>query len=357
MILGGRSVLLLVATALLAAASAHAQAPGPEEPRRRWKKAAFSLDAEMRLLHETNLFHVPRRREAGFGTDTGPYERFHRMSGPDDMAARLTVDLGWRWKHESKRWISAGFRARGLAHGENGIADSSQLRVEAAFGVTKDDSLRLRATHEPERFRKNRSREAFPGIVVFEPAEEGRTELELRYEHEWSRRWATSLALARRRRDFADPFDARDELRRSWIAAGRWSPVKRLDFELSWERRRGRTGTEVQTQVSKDRSYEEDVVALDTRLKLPRSWRVTLGAARRTRDYVTEIVADASRHGRTDHRWTLALGAEKRFHGPWSLSLDVQRTDQHSGREVPGVPPRDLGWTDVEASVAVGFRR
>jgi hypothetical protein len=349
-------VLLLAAAALCAAASAPAQEPAPDAPVRRWKKADFGLDAELRLVHESNVFHVQRRHEAAFATDTGPYERFHRMRGPDDMAARLTVDLGWRWKHESKRWISAGLRARALAHRENEIADSTQFRVETAFGVTRDDTIRLTASHEPEHFRKNSSREAFPGIVVFERADESRTELELRWEHEWSRRWTTTLALGRRRRDFAEPFDARDEVRRGFTAAARWSPVKRLDLDLSWERRRGRTGTEVQTQVSKDRSYDEDVVGLDARVKLPRSWRVTLSAARRTRDYVTEIVEDASRHGRTDHRTSLAVGAEKRFHGPWSLSFDLARTDQRSGREIVGVPSRDLGWSDVEASVAVGFR-
>ena len=342
------------ATTLLLAASA-ASADPPAEPR--WKPVTFSLDAGLNVEHESNLFHVQRRHEGRFDTAADPYERFHRMEGPSDTVTKLKLDAGWRWKHASKRAIALGVGASRFMHARNEIADRASFRLEAIFDVTKDDSVRLQSSYEPKHFAENRSREAFPGISVYERADESRFEWNLRWERRWSAKWSTSAGLDWRRRDFAPPFDARDGRRLGWSGGVRYEPVKRMALELEVRTRRARTPRVVQERIEKDRSYDEEAVSLRIRFRPPGHWRVTASAEWRAREFVTDVAADASRFGRTDHRLQLSLGCEKRFHGPWSFSAGIAETENDSGRELSAVPSRDLGWENLVTSAGVRFQK
>lgn len=332
-----------------------AEAPRPEG--RRWKPVAFKLDAGLRLGRESNLFHVRRRYESLLDTDTAQYQRFHRMKGPADTEARATLELGWRFKHASKRAMALGFRSRQHAFVDNEIANYSEFQLGASFDVSRADTLRLGIEVVPRHFHKNYRYEAFPGITVFDRADERLTTWSLGYRRDWTKRVSTVAEVARSRRDFAEPFDARDEERDEWTLGVRVRSGKRVSATLSHGGRHATTARALERGVLKDRSYDDRTWSLDLDFNLPRRWHVLPSVLRRERAYATKVVEDASRHGRTDRRWALGLKAERTFKKGWLLACDVSQLRNDSGRSAPGVPSRDFDYDDVSVGITIGFTR
>ena len=348
---------LLGLLGLFIAAPALAKEPSETEAPRKRKPVVFSLDASLDVMRESNVFHVARRRLPGFATETAQYQRFHGMEGPDDVGALLSMQLGWRWRRSSHRAIELRFRAQRESFVDNEIADGSGFRITGIFEPSRHDRLRLDAGWAPERFRKNASYEAFPGISVYGRADETRASASLAYERELSKRWTATAGCSWRKRDFASPFDFRDEERIGWSAGVAFEPVKRLALSLEAGRRRGSTGLEPAGTYAKDRSYEDDVVSLGVGVKLPRKWRIEESTSFRSRDFTTSAIEDATRHGRTDRRWSTSLAALKRIGDHWSLRMGVSRLDRHSGRVVPGVSAHALGYDDTAAWMGFGWSR
>ena len=355
--------------ALLACGSARAQSDDPPTPdsgsapvpakaakaaKARWKPVAFTLDAGLRISHESNLYHVQRRHEADLAVQAAPYERFHGMKGPSDVEGKLSLDLAWRFKHISKRAITLRLRSRQHAFQDNEIANWSEFQFTTGFELTKKDTLSLDIDYLPQRFRKNRSNEAFPGIVVYERSDARQFGQSLQYAHAWTKKWNSTMGWGSWRRDYAAPFDERDADLSSWSVATRFKPMKRLALELGFERRSTRTGSEIQSGVEKDRSHDDDLTSLDVQVKLPHHWRVTQKTVYRARDYTTDVVADTSRFGRTDHRWTFGLDVEKKLKAGWTLAFDVSRLENDSGRSVTG-PSSPYGYDDLVAGVSIAF--
>jgi len=317
----------------------------------------FRLNASLRLGHSSNLFHVARRHEAAFETDTAAYERFAGMEGPGDGEATLSLDLGWRFKHASKRAIEIRLRSRQHAYLDNEIANFSELGLDTRFDVTKKDALTLELDVVPKHFRKNYANEAFPGIRVFERADVRSTGWRLEHRRDWTKAWASKMAIGGGRRDVAAPFNARDADRSAWSVGARWKATKRLALELSHERRKASTPTRVELGVAKDRSHDDAVTTLDLTFNLRHQWRVSQTTVYQVRDYTTSVAADTSRHGRTDHRWVLGAEVRKGLKAGWELQFDVSRLDHRSGRETSSGSSRKYGYDDVGAGVTISYSK
>ena len=350
-----KTVQLISIAGVVTLAAASCVAAPPAEGR--WKPVVFTLDAGLRLGHESNLFHVQRRYESLLDTDTAQYQRFNRMKGPGDTEARATLDLGWRFKHASKRAIALGFRSRQHAFQANEIANYSEFHVEGSFDVTKADTLKLGIDYVPRHFHKNYSYEAFPGISVFDRADERMTTWSLGWKRDWTKKLSTAVGVARAHRDFAEPFDARDEERDEWSLGARWHANKRVSASLSLGGRHATTAHALEQGVVKDRSYDDRTWSLDLDFNLPKHWHVMPSLLRRERDFATKVAADSSRYGRTDRRWVYGLEAELTFKKRWRLAWDVSQLRNDSGRSAASVPSREFDYDDLSVGMTIGFTR
>ena len=353
----GAGVLSAVALILLEA-SARAEDPPTAEPLPHgWAAPQFRLGAELRIGRTDNLYHAQARREAEFDTETGPYERYHRMKGPGDTEARLALDLSWRFKHASKRAIGLRFRSRQFAYLDNEIANHEDFLLDATFNVSKPDRLRLRVEYAPEHFRKNLKNEAFPGITVFERADARETGLSLEYERELGKVWSAAVSVGQGRRDYTAPFDGRDEHRDSWSIGVKHELTKRVGLELSLGSESTDTPTSVEVGVPKNRSHDDDVATLGIDLNLRHGWRVRQSSTYRVRDYTTKEPLDTTRLGRTDRRWTLGVDVEKKLTDHWSLAFDAARTDNDAGRQTVTTDDDQFGFKEFDVGVSVAFER
>jgi hypothetical protein len=333
--------------------------PGAAQPAagaERWKPVDFTLDVELRAGHESNPFHVQRGQVRGFDTQAAPYERFHRMHGPADAQARLTLDVGWRWKHVSKRAIEVDLRTRGLAWRDSAIARATELGLEATFDLTRADSVALGFGLVPWHFRRNYSAEAFPGIFVYLPADVRDTSTRLEWRRDWPRRWTSKAAISRGRRGYSVPFEGRDERIDAWSAAVRRKLGQRVAVEVGLDRARARTGTSLDAGVPKDRSHADSTWALGIDVNLKHQWSASASVSRRVRDYLTDEVVDASRYGRIDRRWTTGVEVEKGLGKRWRVGVDLTHVRNDTGRTSPGGDDEELDWGDTIAGVAIGLR-
>ena len=328
----------------------------PDASKHGWSPVSFELDSGLRLAHESNLYHVQRRREVDFATEQDRFERYYGMEGPGDWGARLTFDLSWRWKHASERAIKIRLRSRQQLWRDNEIANHAHFELASTFNVSKADSLTLGIDYDPQHFRKNYAHEAFPGISVFERADVREFGWSLKHEREWSRVWKTSAEVAWGQRDYAEPFDGRDQQRRSWSANARRRLGKRLAVEVGVAAWRARTPESLELGVVKDRSYDDRLASLEVEIKPQHGWRLVPAAQYRVREFVTTVRADTARFGRKDRRWELGLSAGKRIKGGWTLSFDGAWMHNKSGRMVPDNEVEDVSYRDVVLGVAIGYK-
>lgn len=342
--------LLLISCAGLAAAE-----NGDKEEEGRWSRPKFHFDGAFLLEYTSNLYHVREDREEEFDTETERFDRFFEMEGPSDVFARVDLDLSWTWKDREKRKIRLSLDTTHYAFRDNGIADYSEFALGARFDLTESDRVKLEVGATPNRFRKNYSEEVFPNVEVFTHGYSEDWGASLDYERDLTDKWELAAGLSWEDRNYNEAHANRDRHGWGWTLKSSHQLTDALGLAASLSQGRIRTDAGLETGVPTDRSFDEDRASVSLRADLPSDWRLEIGADYRVREYLTDVVEDSARYGRTDRRRRFDLLALKGLTRRWSLAVQAEWLRNRSDTEASRLDEEESGYREFLGGAGLRF--
>ncbi len=307
----------------------------------------FSAKADIETYYTSNLYHVSERREDQFDSQNGPQERFHDMSGPDDIVTRTGLDMEWQWQVAKKRDVGISFGGDYYFHARNAIADYLRVKGALAYDLTRRDEVKLTLEFIPDRFRKNLSLEdPVTSNKIFEPASYEQFSVCPRYLHDWNKDWSTGVEYEYLDRNYDNPFENRDQDRHTVAGLLGYGGLKRVDITLEAGMTKTDTPKAAEFGVEVDRSYDDRFVGLKIDFNLRQNWQAELKTKYRSRDYTTSEQADGARYDRRDDLWSVNAEVGKKITKKLSAAILAGWIQNDSDRQDPTVESDEVGYDE-----------
>ena len=333
-------------------------------------RADYDASASLRMTYLSNMYNVPKEREALFDVENGPGQRYDGMSGPADFEIQAESEASARWRLAKRRALRCYAGVRYSAFVDNGIANYLRLKMGGHIDLTRRDHLKLRILYLPNRFRKNykvATRVGDEREIRFEHAYYSQIRSQLHYMRDWTRNLSAGLQYEYESRSFDNLFQARDRTKHTLMLQADQRLGRKVDLGLAAGYSRAATPTEITlrdaqgdlTTLERNRSFEELLGMATLELKLPRGWKTGLSIDYSTRDFTTEVREDALYYRREDDTWTVGVKLSKKLSRNLTLRLNGLVREKISNRKpaLEGAEDEDIGYERYSfgGGVAISF--
>lgn len=320
------------------------------------KRAKLGAMGRLSSTYSTNVYREQRRRLDRFDRLKDPGERFHGMSGPQDLVTKASIGGYYTDPLEKKREAFVSLSAGYAFFFENGIANYFYADLATHYDISRQDRVALDVEGVPHRFKKNYAIREVNGNPYFDHTYYWELDAEPSWRHGWTKRFDTLLAYDFDEEHYLDPFGNRSTFSHGPLIEGIYD-FGRVEPFLGVGAAIGTTPSGLEFGVPIERSYRDLEVLAGVDVKLGSGFDAGARAKYRNRYYTTDEPLNLSYFKRTDQRWTFGLEGRKHFGKALALFCKGGfETEGTNRRDHPNLPPEDLGFDEWTIGLGVEGR-